>query len=196
MNRISSLERKTLETDIKLSINLDGTGVSSINTGVGFFDHMLTLFAKHGLFDLNLSCSGDLNVDFHHTVEDVGIVLGQAFKEALGDKNSIRRYGSSFVPMDEALAHSIVDLSGRPFLAFNSDLNIARTGDFDFELVEEFVRAFCVQAGITAHIRILEGKNTHHVIEAVFKSLTRALSEAVSINSRINGVMSTKGSLN
>jgi len=195
MNRKSEIKRKTNETDISLSMNIDGTGKGDINTGVGFFDHMFSLFARHGLFDLKVMAKGDLDVDAHHTVEDVGIVLGQAIKEALGDKKSIKRYGSSFVPMDEALALVALDLSGRPYLVFDARFENQKLGNMDTELVEEFFRAVANNAGINLHIKVFYGSNTHHIIEAIFKAFGRALDEASGIDNRIEGVMSTKGML-
>ncbi|HHW47379.1 MAG TPA: imidazoleglycerol-phosphate dehydratase HisB [Clostridiaceae bacterium] len=195
MARKSEISRKTNETDINLSFCVDGSGNANVNTGIGFFNHMLDLFAKHGLFDMEVQSKGDLDVDAHHTVEDVGIVLGQAIKEALGDKKSIKRYGTSFVPMDEALAMVALDLSGRPFLVFDARFENSRVGDMDTELMEEFFRAVAYNAGMNLHIKVLYGKNTHHMIEAVFKAFGRALDEAARIDDRIDGVMSTKGVL-
>jgi len=195
MERKADIKRKTGETDISLHINIDGKGAAEINTGIGFFDHMLVLFAKHGLFNLKVDAKGDLNVDAHHTVEDVGIVLGMALKTALGDKKSIKRYGTSYVPMDEALAMASLDLSGRPFLVFKCEFSKDRVGGMDTELVEEFLRAVAYNGGITLHISVLYGKNNHHIIEAVFKALGRALDEATRVDERIEGVMSTKGVL-
>jgi imidazoleglycerol-phosphate dehydratase len=195
MARTSVIERKTGETNIAVELNLDGQGHSEIATGIGFFDHMLTLWAKHGLFDLKVHADGDLEVDGHHTVEDTGIVLGTAIKEALGDKQSIKRYGTAFVPMDEALAFVSLDISGRPYLVFDVKLPSGSIGGFDAELVEEFLRALAVQAGLTLHVRLLYGKNAHHMVEGVFKALGRALSEACTKDERIVGVMSTKGLL-
>jgi imidazoleglycerol-phosphate dehydratase len=195
MERKSQIGRKTGETDIKLAINLDGSGKSNIDTGVGFLDHMLDLFTRHGLFDLEVSAKGDLHVDAHHTVEDVGIVLGQAIKEALGDKKSIKRYGSCFVPMDESLALVALDLSGRPFLVFDADLPAQKLGIMETELVEEFFRAVAFNAGMNLHIKLFYGTNTHHIIEAIFKAFGRALDQAILIDDRIEGVMSTKGLL-
>lgn len=195
MMRKAEISRKTAETDISIGINIDGEGKSSINTGIGFFDHMLTLFARHGLLDAEIKALGDLEVDGHHTVEDVGIVLGQAIKQALGDKKSIRRYGTSFVPMDESLAMVSMDLSGRPFLVLDAGFASAKVGGMDTELVEEFFRAVAFNAGITLHIKVLYGSNSHHMIEAVFKAFGRALDEATRFDERIEGVMSTKGSL-
>lgn len=195
MTRTASLRRKTGETDIEIKINIDGTGISDISSGIGFFDHMLTLFARHGNFDLIVKAQGDLDVDCHHTVEDVGIVLGQTFKEALGDKTSIKRYGTVYIPMDEALAFVTLDISNRAFLVFEADLSNLKVGDMDAEMVEEFFRAFAVNAGITLHAKVLYGSNTHHKIEALFKAFSRALKEASAIDSTITGVMSTKGIL-
>ena len=195
MARKSEIRRKTNETDILLSFCVDGSGNAGINTGVGFFNHMLNLFAKHGLFDLEVNAKGDLDVDAHHTVEDVGIALGRVIKEALGDKKSIKRYGTSFVPMDEALAMVSMDLSGRPFLVFDADFTSDRVGTMSTQMVEEFFRAVAFNAGMTLHIKALYGKNDHHIIEAIFKAFGRALDEASRIDDRITGVMSTKGSL-
>jgi len=195
MNRQSSISRKTGETDITLSFCLDGTGNSELNTGIGFLDHMIALFAKHGLFDITVKAEGDLYVDEHHTAEDIGIALGLAIKEALADKKSIKRYGTSFVPMDEALAMVSMDLSGRPFLVFDADFTSDRVGTMSTQMVEEFFRAVAFNAGMTLHIKALYGKNDHHIIEAIFKAFGRALDEASRIDDRITGVMSTKGSL-
>lgn len=195
MMRIATIQRQTLETDISIVLNIDGTGKGEITTGIGFFDHMLVLLAKHGFFDLQLTAQGDLYVDGHHTVEDTGIVLGQAFAKALGDKKGIKRYGTAFVPMDEALAMVSLDISGRPFLVFDVTIPSERIGLFDSELVEEFLRALAIHAGLTLHVRSISGKNSHHIIEAVFKALGRALDEAVSADERIVGVMSSKGML-
>ncbi|HHV61984.1 MAG TPA: imidazoleglycerol-phosphate dehydratase HisB [Firmicutes bacterium] len=197
MARKAEVTRKTLETDIEIALDLDGTGSSSVDTGVGFFNHMLTLFAKHGLFDISVRARGDLDVDAHHTVEDTGICLGKAFADALGGKQGIQRYGSVQVPMDEALASVVVDISGRPFLVFNAPpaLSAGRTGDFDVELVEEFFRAFATNAGITLHINVLYGRNVHHMVEAIFKGAGRAMSMATRVSPGIQGVLSTKGLL-
>lgn len=195
MSRTASLDRITGETSIKVTLELDGSGQSQINTGIGFFDHMLSLFSKHGLFDLSVKAKGDTYVDGHHTVEDTGIVLGQAFAKALGDKAGIKRYGTAFVPMDEALAMVSLDISGRPYLVFDAELPNEQVGQFDSELTEEFLRAISVHAGLTLHVRLLSGKNTHHCIEAIFKALGRALDEATRQDDRIKGVMSTKGML-
>lgn len=193
--RISEVKRKTGETDIEIKVNLDGEGNYNISTGIGFFDHMLNLFTRHGLMDIDLKAVGDLEVDGHHTVEDVGIALGNAIKNALGNKERIKRYGTSYVPMDEALAFVSLDLSGRPFLVFDYEMEKRVLGAFDTELVEEFFRALAFNAGITLHIRVLYGNNLHHIIEAIFKAAGRALREAVTVDERIKGVMSTKGVL-
>lgn len=194
--RTASIDRKTFETDIKMTLNLDGTGVSSIDTGCGFLDHMLTLFAKHGRFDLELSCIGDTDVDYHHTAEDIGIVLGNCFAEALGDKKGIVRYGSCILPMDEALIMSAVDISGRSFLKCSFEGLSEKVGDFDTELVEEFFMAFTRTAGVTLHVKQLDGTNTHHILEGAFKSVARSLCTAVSIDARFKDeIPSTKGVL-
>lgn len=195
MERKAEIERKTAETNIQVSMNIDGKGAGKISTGIGFFDHMLTLFARHGLIDLNVAAIGDLEVDAHHTVEDVGIVLGQAIKSALGDKKSIKRYGTAFVPMDEALAMVSLDISARPFLVFDVKFTTEMTGQMETQLFEEFFRALAFNAGITLHIKVLYGANSHHMAEAVFKAFGRAMDEAVKTDERIEGVMSTKGSL-
>lgn len=195
MSRTAELSRKTAETDIILKLNLDGEGNSAIDTGIGFLDHMLTLFSRHGLIDLEIKAQGDLQVDAHHTVEDIGIVLGQALKQALGDKNTIRRYGASHVPMDEVLAMVCVDLGGRPYLVCNVEYTNERVGDMETELVEEFFRAVSVNAAMNVHINVLYGSNNHHIVEAVFKAFGRALDQAIRSDSRIKGVMSTKGLL-
>ena len=193
--RNAKIVRKTLETQVEMEINLDGTGNVSIFTGVGFLDHMLTLFAKHSFVDLQVKALGDLEVDSHHTVEDCGIVLGQAIKEALGNKEGIHRYGSCLLPMDEALAQVAIDFSGRPFLAWKADIPQVILGNMETEMVEEFFRAVAMESGLTLHVRILEGKNTHHMVEAIFKAFARAFAQAVAIDSRVQGVMSSKGSL-
>lgn len=195
MSRKAVLERKTTETDITLELELDGSGENSVQTPVPFFNHMLAQVAKHGFFDLKVKARGDVEIDDHHTVEDVGIVLGQAFKEALGDKAGIRRYGQKTVPMDEALASVIIDFSGRPCLVCNLKLPKAKVGGFDTELVKEFLGAFANQAGATLHVNLAYGENLHHIIEAVFKAFGRALDEATSLESRAAGVLSTKGQL-
>lgn len=194
--RTSTISRKTAETDIKLTLNLDGTGKSDIKSGNGFFDHMLTLFARHASFDLELTCNGDTEVDFHHSAEDIGICLGKAFAEALCDKRGITRYSDIILPMDEALVMAAVDISGRRTLVYKLDLIRSRVGDFDTELVEEFLTAFVMNAAITLHIRSLDGTNTHHIIEGAFKALGRVLKGAVRIDeSAKDTVPSTKGVL-
>lgn len=193
--RNAKIKRKTGETDILVQFTADGSGKASVDTGIGFFDHMLTLFTHHGLFDLTVVCGGDLTVDGHHSVEDVGICLGQAVKSALGDKAGIRRYGTSFVPMDETLMLVSLDISGRPYLVYEAEVSAPMIGAFDTELTEEFLRAFSVHAGITLHVKCIHGKNAHHIVEAVFKALGRALGEAVQKDPRIQGVLSTKGAL-
>lgn len=194
-NRISRISRITKETDILIHLNLDGTGKAKINTGIGFFDHMLHSFAKHGFFDLEITCKGDLEVDCHHTVEDVGIVLGEAIQEALGDKAGIKRFGFFILPMDESLMLCSLDISGRPYLVFDTVFTAERVGIMDTELVKEFFHAAAYGAGMNLHIKTLESGNNHHMIEAVFKAFGKALDEAVSLDKRINGVLSTKGSL-
>lgn len=191
--RTAEIKRKTKETDIEIFVKLDGEGKVSINTGIGFFDHMLTAFGVHSGIDLQVDVTGDLYVDGHHTVEDTGIVLGQAFAKALGDKAGIARYGSAFVPMDEALGFCALDISGRPFLAFNAEFNDDRIGEYDTCLTEEFFRAFAFNSGITLHIRKEYGKNDHHVAEAIFKAVAHALKEAMEIKG--DKILSTKGVL-
>jgi imidazoleglycerol-phosphate dehydratase len=193
--RQGRVERRTKETQIVLQVGLDGTGAAKVETGIPFFTHMLEAWAKHGLMDLTVDARGDLDVDLHHTVEDVGICLGKAFREALGDKAGIVRYGASFLPMDEALLHAAVDISGRPYLVFNVPLRRARIGSFDLELLEDFFRAFAFNAEITLHVNMHYGQNLHHISEAAFKAVGRALAEATRLNPRIAGVLSTKGSL-
>ena len=194
--RRSDIYRKTAETDIKLLLDLDGSGKSDIDTGCGFLDHMLTLFASHGRFDLDISCKGDTNVDYHHTTEDIGIALGQAFKDALGDKKGICRYGFMILPMDEALVLSAVDISGRTYLNFNAEFNTEKIGDFDTELIKEFFYGFVRSADLTLHIKMFEGENSHHLAEAIFKGTARALRQAVSIDQSFkNEIPSTKGTL-
>lgn len=195
MARVASVKRKTKETDIIVTLGLDGKGKGEIDTGIGFFDHMLEGFAKHGFFDLTVSVNGDLKVDGHHTVEDTGIVLGQAIKEALGDKAGIKRYGSFILPMDDALCLCAVDLCGRPYLGFECDFNAARVGDLDTELVKEFFYAVSYSAGMNIHIKMISGNNAHHMIEAMFKAFSKALDQAISRDGRIVDVLSTKGSL-
>ncbi len=194
-DRTASIHSKTAETDISIRLNLDGSGTHEIRTGIGFFDHMLTLFAVHGLFDLAVRADGDLHVDGHHTVEDVGLALGDAFDAALGDRKSIRRYGHSIVPMDESLADVALDLSRRPYLVYGVPEPKDPGGPFDIHLAKEFFRAFSVRGGMNLHIRLLYGENQHHMIEAIFKATGRALDEAVSFDRRISGVRSSKGVL-
>jgi imidazoleglycerol-phosphate dehydratase len=196
MSREAVIERSTSETSIRTRLNLDGTGVSNVHSGIPFFDHMLTLFARHGLFDLDLDAKGDLEVDFHHTVEDAGITLGQAVAKALGDKKGIRRYGFAYVPMDEALVRAVIDLSGRPYLVYEPPSPVeAIGGNFSFQLVEEFLRAIAVSAAMNLHVEILAGRDAHHMAEGVFKALARALDAATQIDPRVEGVPSTKGVL-
>jgi len=195
MPRIAAIDRKTAETNIQLELNLDGSGRADIATGVGFFDHMLTLFAKHAVIDLTVRAAGDLEVDQHHTVEDTGICLGQAVKQALGDKAGIRRYGHFTLPMDETLATAAIDLSGRFALVIQADFPSAKIGDFDSELVEEFWRAFAGNALCNLHILAHYGRNSHHISEAIFKATARALRMAAEADPRVSGVPSTKGSL-
>ena len=192
---MAEVSRKTGETDIQIKLDLDGTGKSEVDTGIGFFDHMLISFAKHGLFDLTVKVKGDLNVDCHHTIEDTGIVLGQAIKEALGDKKQIKRYGSVILPMDEALIMCALDLSGRPYLVFDAEFTTDRVGYFDTEMVKEFFYAISYTAGMNLHIKVLSGGNNHHMIEAMFKAFARALDEATGFDPRITDILSTKGSL-
>ena len=189
------LHRKTTETDIQLSLNLDGEGAYQISTGVPFLSHMLELFARHGFFDLTLQATGDVEIDDHHTVEDVGLALGQGFREALGDKRGIRRFGEATVPLDEALVSCVVDLSGRPFLAYNLKIRQEKVGTFATELIHDFFLAFTNQLGMNLHFNMTQGRNPHHIIEAGFKAFARALSSAVQYDPRVQGVLSTKGSL-
>jgi len=193
--RTAKIERTTKETEISLRLKLDGSGKHRIDTGVAFLDHMLSLFAQHGVFDLNLRAKGDLKVDNHHLVEDVGICLGQAIKQAVGDKRGLVRYGSACLPMDEALVLAAVDLSGRSYLTFDLQLRRKKVGTFDTELVEEFFRAVTNSGGLTLHLRQLSGRNTHHLIEAAFKAFARALDQATTVDKRISGIPSTKGKL-
>lgn len=195
MSRYARINRKTSETDIELTLELDGNGESTVDTGIGFFDHMLKSFAKHGLFDLNVKIKGDLHVDCHHTVEDAGIVLGAAIKKALGDKNSIKRYGSFLLPMDEALVMCAIDLSGRPYLVYDAKFGAERVGYFDTEMAKEFFYAVSYSAGMNLHIKEMYGENSHHIIEAMFKAFARALDEAVTVDPRVGGLPSTKGAL-
>lgn len=193
--RKAIVNRKTSETDISITIDIDGSGKAEVETGIGFFDHMLISFAKHGLFDLKVKVEGDLYVDCHHTIEDTGIVLGQAIKEAIGDKKSIKRYGSMMLPMDETLVLCALDLSGRPYLVFDSEFTTDRVGYFDTEMVKEFFYAISYSAGMNLHLKKLDGSNNHHIIEAMFKAFAKALDEATMIDPRIKDVQSTKGSL-
>ena len=193
--RQAGIHRKTSETDIDLFIRIDGSGDAQVDTGIGFFDHMLKSFAKHGMFDLKLNVTGDLIVDCHHTVEDVGIVLGEAIKKALGDKKSIRRYGDIILPMDEALILGAIDLSGRPYLVFDAPFSSDMVGYFDTQMVKEFFYAISYSAGMNLHIREMSGENDHHIIEGMFKAFAKALDEACSKDARIKSVLSTKGSL-
>lgn len=201
--RKSSQERNTKETQIKMTLNLDGTGIGNISSGIGFFDHMLNSFAKHGNFDLDLDCKGDLNVDCHHTVEDIGIVLGTCFKEALGNKEGINRYGSFVMPMDDALVLCAVDFSGRPYFNFSydfkeervSDFDVYTVGDFETETLREFLYSVSYTAGMNLHIKVLDGSNTHHIIEAIFKAMANAMRIAASKNPDREGILSTKGAL-
>ena len=195
MAREASVNRTTKETDISLKFNIDGTGNSEIDTGIGFFDHMLEGFAKHGFFDMELVASGDLAVDGHHTVEDVGIVLGTAIKKAVGDRKGIRRYGSCILPMDETLVLCAVDLSGRPYLSFDAEFTTDRVGYLETELVKEFFYAISYKAKMNLHIKVLSGTNNHHIIEGMFKAFARALDDATGTDQRISGILSTKGSL-
>lgn len=195
MSRTAEIERKTRETSIRLRLTVDGSGTSSIRTGIGFFDHMLELFSKHGLFDLEVEATGDLQVDYHHTVEDTGIVLGQALTKALGDKAGIRRYGSAYVPMDEALTRVVLDLSGRPYLRYAAPAQVDAIGQFPFQLVEEFLRALSVHGGMNLHVDVLEGRDAHHMAEGIFKALAKALDFATQVDPRVKGVPSTKGLL-
>jgi len=193
MKRKAEVKRQSYETNISLSLCLDGQGNINIKSGIGFFDHMLTLLAAHASFDMELNCAGDLEIDGHHTIEDIGIVMGKAFSEALGDKKGIMRYGTFFLPMDECLAMVSLDISGRPYLHYEVPPMSEMVGNFDTQLVEEFLRAFCIHGGITIHARVLYGKNTHHIIEAIFKCLGHALRIAVSTDPALKGVPSTKG---
>jgi imidazoleglycerol-phosphate dehydratase len=193
--RSATVHRKTKETDIKVTLNLDGTGISRVDTGLPFLDHMLELFARHGLFDLEVRCKGDLEIDDHHSVEDIAITLGQALSEALGSKTGINRYGETTVPMDEALCRSIIDLSGRFYLVYDVPTKRQRIGNFSVELAEHFWRSFAETAKMNLHIDCLRGRNTHHMLEGSFKATARALQMAVAINPRVVGVPSTKGSL-
>ncbi len=195
MPRQATIDRKTTETDIRLDLNIDGSGTCESETGIGFFDHMLTALARHGQFDLRVKCSGDLEVDAHHTVEDVGICLGQAFSQTLGDKAGITRFGSTCVPMDEALARVVVDFSGRPYLVFNASFDEEMIGTFPSALAEEFFRALADHGRINLHIDLIRGTNAHHSVEAIYKAVARALRTAVAIDPNVRGIPSTKGVL-
>lgn len=195
MARTAEIARETRETNIRVELDLDGSGESHIESPVPFFNHMLGALTRHGFFDLWVRANGDVEIDAHHTVEDLGIVLGDAFKQALGDKSGIRRFGRGTMPMHEALASVVLDFSGRPFLVFNVDLPKGKVGEFDTELVEEFFVAFCNHSGANIHVNLAYGENQHHIIEAIFKAFGRALDEATGIDPRIQGVMSTKGKL-
>jgi imidazoleglycerol-phosphate dehydratase len=194
-NRSAVINRNTKETQINMDLNIDGSGKSQIETGIGFFDHMLESFTRHGFFDMNLTVKGDLYVDSHHTVEDTGIVLGQAIRNALADKQGIKRYGSFLLPMDETLVLCAIDLSGRPYLAYDLNFTTDKVGYLDTELVKEFFYAVSYSAGMNLHIKLLSGGNNHHVIEAAFKAFAKALDEACTIDERIQGVLSTKGTI-
>ena len=194
-DRKSQVNRKTKETEIKLTLNLDGQGITTINTGIGFFDHMLDGFARHGLFDLTISVEGDLIVDTHHSIEDSGIVLGNAIKKAVGNKKGIRRYGSCILPMDETLVLCAIDLSGRPYFSFECEFPTEKVGYMDTEMVREFFYAVSYSAGMNLHMKLLSGSNSHHMAEGLFKAFGRALDDAVRIDPRITDVLSTKGSL-
>jgi imidazoleglycerol-phosphate dehydratase len=193
--RAATIERKTGETDISVSLVIDGSGQGQIHTGIPFFDHMLTLFARHSLVDLTLRARGDIEVDLHHTVEDAGIALGQAFARALGEKRGLRRYGWAYLPMDETLTRVALDFGGRPYLEYRAPQSVEPIGAFSFQLVEEFLRAFAVHAGINLHVEILYGRDAHHMAESVFKGLAKAIDQACQIDPRVSGIPSTKGSL-
>ena len=194
-DRTSTVKRKTKETDIELYLDVDGTGKAKVDTGVGFFDHMLEGFAKHGFFDLNLTCEGDLEVDTHHTIEDCGIVLGQAIKEAIGEKKGIKRYGSFVLPMDESLVLCAIDLCGRPYLSWDANFTVSRIGDLETEMLKEFFYAVSYSAAMNLHIKVLTPGNNHHMAEAMFKAFAKALDEATTADPRITDILSTKGSL-
>ena len=195
MSRSASIERVTNETRIRLELSIDGAGKAKMCTSVPFLDHMLNLFARHGFFDLEVEASGDIDIDFHHTVEDIGIVLGEAFKQAMGDKKGIRRYGHATVPMDETLASVAIDISGRPYLVYHVTLPKVKIGEFDVELAREFFQAFVNHCGLNLHINVMYGENVHHIIEACFKAVARAMDVATQLDPRVEGVMSTKGVL-
>ena len=195
MNRVGTYSRKTNETQIDITFNIDGKGKANIDTGIGFFDHMLNNFARHGLFDLDVKVKGDLFVDCHHTIEDTGIALGIAIKQALGDKKSIKRYGSVILPMDESVVLCSLDLSGRPYLNFDAEFTVDKVGEFDTEMVKEFFHAIAYAVGMNLHIKMLESGNNHHMIEGIFKAFSKSLDNATMIDERIEDVLSTKGSL-
>lgn len=195
MGRTGNTERKTKETEISVALNVDGTGKAEIETGMPFLNHMLDIFTRHGLFDIKIKAKGDIEVDYHHTVEDVGLTLGETFKKALGDKHGIRRFGAASCPLDETLAKVVVDLSGRPYLSYQVKIRPGRVGDFDTDLPHEFFQAFANQLGMNLHIDLIRGENPHHIIEACFKAFARALDAATQLDPRIQGVLSTKGSL-
>ena len=195
MERIGQVKRNTSETHIEIAFCIDGSGKAEVSTGIGFFDHMLTSFARHGLFDLQVKAAGDLHIDCHHTIEDTGIVLGQAIASALGDKNGIRRFGSALLPMDEALVLCAVDLSGRPYLVYDAQIPAERVGGFDTEMAKEFFYAVACSAGMNLHLRQLSGQNSHHIIEAMFKSFAKALDQATLRDDRVKDIPSTKGLL-
>lgn len=195
MKRIAKVSRKTLETNITVEINIDGSGKSKLNSGIGFLDHMLDQISRHGLFDLEIEAKGDLHIDAHHTVEDIGITLGQAFTKAMGDRTGIRRYAHAYVPLDEALSRVVIDISGRPGLEFDSHFTRARVGEFDVDLIHEFFQGFVNHANVTLHVDNIKGENSHHQAETIFKAFGRALRIAVEIDKRVEGTPSTKGSL-
>jgi imidazoleglycerol-phosphate dehydratase len=195
MARTAKVGRKTKETEISVTLNVDGAGKGGTETGMPFFNHMLDIFTRHGLFDIEIMAKGDIEVDYHHTVEDIGLALGQAFKEALGDKQGIRRFGEASCPLDETLARAVVDISGRPYLSYNVKIRPGRVGDFDTDLPHEFFQAFANQLGMNLHMDVIRGENPHHIIEACYKAFARAMDMATQIDGRIEGVLSTKGSL-
>jgi imidazoleglycerol-phosphate dehydratase len=193
--RSAEIERKTRETQVSVALKLDGSGISRIATGVSFLDHMLESFARHGFFDLTVSAQGDLHIDEHHTVEDVGIVLGRAFRQSLGDRSGIRRFGEATVPLDEALCNVVVDISGRAYLSYSVPIKQERVGNFQTELVNDFLKAMSDEAGMNLHVKLLSGRNPHHIIETVFKALARAMDQATALEPRVTGALSTKGTL-
>ena len=195
MERTAVVKRKTNETEIEMDLNLDGEGKYDLSTNIPFLDHMLAQLAKHGLFDLKIKATGDVEIDFHHTVEDVGIVLGEAFKKALKDKKGIRRFGSAYTPLDEALALVVVDIAGRPYFVYDVDLPKEKVGEFDVELVEDFFQAFANNCGATLHVRMISGNNLHHIVEAIFKAFAKAMDQGTRIDKRIKDIPSTKGVL-